>query len=108
MSRKTKPQKFRTAEHAARYRANQKSWLELVKKYEPIKKTIKLDKMEKLSHRGYGKVIPSAPISMDPCTKSEIQKYTGTNMLGIATLHKSNSIPVFRQEDAIDIAKMRR
>ncbi len=34
--------------------------------------------------------------------------YTGTRLVGIATMHKSNSVPVFSQEDAIDIAKMRR
>ena len=34
--------------------------------------------------------------------------YTGNNMIGIGTLHKSNAVPIFRQEDAVDMAKMRR
>lgn len=34
--------------------------------------------------------------------------YTGDRLLGIATLHKSNAVPVFSQEDAEDIARMRR
>ena len=34
--------------------------------------------------------------------------YTGDRLLGIATMHKSNSVPVFSQEDAIEIARMRR
>lgn len=34
--------------------------------------------------------------------------YTGNRLLGIATMHKSNSVPVFRKEDAEDIANMRR
>jgi hypothetical protein len=34
--------------------------------------------------------------------------YTGDRLLGIATMHKSNSVPVFSQEDAIEIAIMRR
>jgi hypothetical protein len=29
-------------------------------------------------------------------------------MIGISVLHKSNGIPVFRQEDILDIGKMRR
>jgi hypothetical protein len=29
-------------------------------------------------------------------------------MLGIGVLHKSNAVPVFSDEEAIDIAKMRR
>jgi hypothetical protein len=34
--------------------------------------------------------------------------YTGDRLLGIATMHKSNMVPVFSQEDAEDISKMRR
>jgi len=34
--------------------------------------------------------------------------YTGERLVGIATMHKSNSVPVFSQEDAIEIARMRR
>jgi len=34
--------------------------------------------------------------------------YTGDKLIGIATMHKSNSVPVFSQEDAIEIARMRR
>ena len=33
--------------------------------------------------------------------------YTGTNLIGIATMHKSNMVPVFRKEDAIAISQMR-
>lgn len=35
-------------------------------------------------------------------------KYTGDKLMGIATMHKSNMVPVFKQEDAEDIARMRR
>lgn len=34
--------------------------------------------------------------------------YTGTKLLGIATMHKSNMVPVFSQESAEEISKMRR
>jgi hypothetical protein len=34
--------------------------------------------------------------------------YTGTAMLGIGTLHKSNAVPIFSAEDAKDQANMRR
>ncbi len=44
----------------------------------------------------------------DACAKKESPKYTGTKMLGIGQLHKSNAVPVFCDQDAIDIAKMRR
>ena len=34
--------------------------------------------------------------------------YTGTAMLGIGTLHKSNAVPIFSNEEVIDQANMRR
>jgi len=42
------------------------------------------------------------------CTKKEPMKYTGTLVKGIATMHKSNAVPVINQQQAEDIAKMRR
>jgi hypothetical protein len=57
--------------------------------------------------------IPSAPTNLpayDPSmAKREPQVYNGERkLLGIATLHKSNMVPVFSKDDAIEIAKMRR
>lgn len=40
--------------------------------------------------------------------RREAQVYTGSNLLGIATMHKSNMVPVFRKEDAVEISQMRR
>lgn len=34
--------------------------------------------------------------------------YTGTKIKGIGTLHKSNAVPVFSDEEAVEIARMRR
>ena len=36
------------------------------------------------------------------------QQYTGDQMLGVATMHKSNAVPVFNQDSARDISNMRR
>jgi hypothetical protein len=38
----------------------------------------------------------------------DIPQYTGTKILGIGTMHKSNAVPVFSNEEAHDIATMRR
>lgn len=38
----------------------------------------------------------------------EAQAYTGDAMIGIGQMHKSNAIPVFRQDDAEALSKMRR
>ena len=40
--------------------------------------------------------------------KKETMKYTGTLVKGIATMHKSNAVPVISQQEAEDISKMRR
>ena len=42
------------------------------------------------------------------CAAPEKKEYTGTLIKGIATMHKSNAVPVINQEEATDIANMRR
>lgn len=37
-----------------------------------------------------------------------IPKYTGDKIIGIGTMHKSNAVPIFSGEQAVDISKMRR
>lgn len=46
--------------------------------------------------------------SMNECALKPIQKYSGDKIIGISTMHKSNLVPVFSEQDAIDISKMRR
>ncbi len=43
-----------------------------------------------------------------PCTTAPNQTYTGTKVKGIGTMHKSNAVPIFSDEEAVDISKMRR
>lgn len=38
----------------------------------------------------------------------DIPQYTGTKIIGIGTMHKSNAVPVFSDEEAHAIATMRR
>ena len=40
--------------------------------------------------------------------KSPPKIYSGDKMIGIAVLHKSNSVPVFSREEAVEVATMRR
>ena len=52
---------------------------------------------------------PSIVTPGGSCTKPvKGNVYTGTAMKGIGTLHKSNAVPIFSQEEAQDQAKMRR
>jgi hypothetical protein len=41
-------------------------------------------------------------------TVKQSQQYTGTKILGIGTMHKSNAVPIFTNEEAESIASMRR
>jgi hypothetical protein len=45
---------------------------------------------------------------VSPALAKPRARYTGTAMLGIATMHKSNAVPVFTETEAVDIAQMRR
>ena len=54
---------------------------------------------------------PSMEMSMASAgsgTKKESPKYTGTLIKGIATMHKSNAVPVIDQKQAEEISRMAR
>jgi len=53
-------------------------------------------------------VVPSLDSSAYVVDKKESMRYTGTLVKGIATMHKSNAVPVINQEEAESISKMRR
>lgn len=109
--------KHRTSIHAARARQNEESWNELQKKWgisaDEKKKTRALAAPAYQSkpapyRRDTGPVIASKPDSGGVALKAPDKVYTGDAMIGIGQLHKSNAIPVFKSEDAADIARMRR
>jgi hypothetical protein len=53
--------------------------------------------------------IPSRPDTPGAMAARPADKvYTGTKIKGIGTLHKSNAVPIFTDDEAKDIAHMRR
>jgi hypothetical protein len=42
------------------------------------------------------------------CAVKPNPQYTGTKIIGIGTMHKSNAVPIFTDEQAKDISTMRR
>ena len=42
------------------------------------------------------------------CAKKLDNVYTGDNIVGIGTMHKSNAVPIFNDNQAKDLATMRR
>lgn len=66
-------------------------------------------KLPSYSFRGQHQNIPSLITTdafLGTCAPTKV--YTGDAMLGVATMHKSNAVPVFDQACALDIAHMRR
>ena len=51
---------------------------------------------------------PSLNSGFHDTSKKPVPVYTGDKMVGIGTLHKSNAVPIFSVEEALDQATMRR
>jgi hypothetical protein len=45
---------------------------------------------------------------MTPAVKAPDKVYTGTKIIGIGTMHKSNAVPIFTDDEAKEISSMRR
>ncbi len=104
-------QKFRNAEAARKARELDASWEDLKKKYEPkvnLSSTYGKLPSEQKPFRRETPNIPSLNSGAGVATKAAPKIYTGTLIKGIATMHKSNAVPILNDQDAIDIAKMRR
>jgi hypothetical protein len=103
--RKSKP-KLRPKKEREEYQA----WLEKHKVGTKTKTTFQplSYKLTAPVGREAEKIIPSINTGNSPALAKEKMMYTGDKMLGIGTLHKSNAVPVFSQEEAQDMAKMRR
>lgn len=117
--RKGKP-KFRNAEEARRARELDESWKALQKKWgieaeekkrkRAMSAPVLLPTQASPYRRDTGPRIPSlnGGTDMSPAVLKPAQVYTGTKIKGIGTMHKSNAVPIFSDEEAQDIAKMRR
>ncbi len=104
--------KRKTKKPTAQQRALQANWQEILEKYDvkPNKiATIVKSNSSRVNRPGSDtRHIPSLDTGSGIAVKKPIQQYTGDAMIGIGQLHKSNAVPIFSKEDAIDIAKMRR
>lgn len=99
----------------AKQRELQAEWEKLLKKYEPKKPVKSVAKQELRDTYSLGKPacretpkIPSLPFTGEPCLKKANPVYTGTKVKGIGTMHKSNAVPIFSDDEAVAIATMRR
>jgi hypothetical protein len=112
--------KWASAKAKAKAEALEKSWKDLLKRHEVEQEERKrartassasLGTVYKLSipeGRNTTAHIKSVDTGGGTASLPPQKVYTGTKVKGIATMHKSNAVPVFSDEEAIDISKMRR
>lgn len=110
--------KFRNADEARKSRELESSWKQLQKKWEILetdKKRNRAMKAETLSYtlapppgRQTSNHIPSLNTGEGVAVLKTVPEYTGTEMIGISQMAKSNAVPVFNTDHVVDIARMRR
>ena len=109
--------KFRNADEARKARDLDASWKELQKKWgveEEARKRKRAMTAERLVYKldtPIGRTNTHHIPSLDTggvAISAPVKVYTGTKVKGIATMHKSNAVPVFSDDEAIEISRMRR
>lgn len=109
--------KFRNSAEAQKARQLEADWKELQKKWDvdaEDKKRKRALAAEPLSYslsapvgRTTSNNIPSR-VTAGGSTAPVHKVYTGNKILGIGTMHKSNAVPIFSDEQAVEISRMRR
>ncbi len=110
--------KYRNAAEARKARELEADWKQLLKRQgvaAEAKKRRRAMAAEPLVYNLTGATdragtahIPSLGTGGGVAVLAPAKVYTGSEMIGIGQLHKSNAIPIFKKSDAEDLAKMRR
>ena len=110
--------KFRNADEARKARELDKEWQALQNKWgveQEDKRRTRALKAEPLDYKLTAPVgretknIPSRNTGeLGVSTSRQVQYYTGDKIKGIGTMHKSNAVPIFSDEQAVEISTMRR
>ena len=111
-------ERVRVIERSKRKKSNRKSLKEAKSKHEKFLAKMGLsDVSSRVAKRGSVVELPSKFERSGPQTsdtipasagKKDSNVYTGDLIKGIATMHKSNAVPVINKEQATDISNMRR
>lgn len=109
--KRAKP-KFASAEQKRQHEQLAADWQLLKTQYEPVKKTFNRSftnsKMPRIVIPRSTDHIPSLNTGAGVAARAPDKVYTGTKVKGIGTMHKSNAVPVFSDEEAVEISTMRR
>jgi hypothetical protein len=111
--------KFRNSAEAQKARQLDSDWKELQKKWD-----VEAENKKRKRALAAEPLVYSLPTPVGRATSNHLPsrntgeagavtykaspQYTGTKIKGIGTMHKSNAVPVFSDEEAHDIATMRR
>jgi len=109
--------KFRNAEEARKARELDQSWKELQDKWgveaeeKKRKRALSAPTLTYTLSAPPGRTtstnIPSR-VTAGGSTAPIHKVYTGNKIIGIGTMHKSNAVPIFSDEQAVEISRMRR
>jgi len=103
----------RKPQNTKKKQALQASWNALMEKWD-VKPNVKKTNSQYVNpaiailRERSNRHIPSVDTGVGIAPKKSPIEYTGDAMIGIGQMHKSNAVPIFKQEDAEDLAKMRR
>lgn len=104
--------KFASAEQKRQHEQLSAEWEQLKAQHQPAKKTFNKSftnsKMPRISIPRSTDHIPSLNTGAGVAARAPDKVYTGTKVKGIGTMHKSNAVPVFSDEEAVEISTMRR
>lgn len=111
--------KFRNADEARRARELATKWEQIKTKWAVPAQEKRVSKVrDTLQSSGYrlsappgrstSNHIPSRNTGDGVAAAKPTMVYSGTAMKGVGTMHKSNSVPIFSDEEAVAIATMRR
>lgn len=111
-------QKFRNADEARKARELDAEWERKQKEWAKLSPLAN----KKTTFKPQASLSPQIPAGRDTTrhiksldtghtgaiASKQIPQYTGTKMIGIGTLHKSNAVPIFTDDEAKEISRMRR
>lgn len=115
-------QKFRSAAEARKARELDANWENIQRQWQDFKPFSGHSSKSKTTVQNHSPVVskpyirdagPRIPSlnggkDMAPAVKKDAPVYTGTKIIGIGTMHKSNAVPIFTDDDAKAISSMRR
>ena len=109
-------QKFRNADEARKARELAQEWEQKQAEWKsmsrPVPKSFSVSKTKSTPQIPPGRETTKIP-SLGMWVKGAVnvkqtQQYTGDKIIGIGTMHKSNAVPIFTDQQAKDISTMRR